>query len=200
MSSLGTRAWWVTGSFLPSGSSHAASYWSASSMCSGFSVPVKSTSDDTFFFHFDFPTSPPTIPSPIPSLHPLPRPLPPSPPPVPSPHPRPRPEEDLSSLCEQVVHNLEECLGYDLQLFQDTCQSRAEAALAGSLLQTEEGAGDVGTRSMVDGLMCLSSDLVLKLAALSILPSHTLRIQGVYIRSINSLLRVTILEKDDLDT
>ena len=71
-----------------------------------------------------------------------------------------------------MIKSLDECLTFDLQLFQETSLDRAKAALS----EEKEGE-DVG--SVMDRLASLPSDLMLKLTALSILPSHTLRIQGL---------------------
>ncbi len=68
---------------------------------------------------------------------------------------------------------------YDLQLFGDTNHHQTEAALSNHSGATPlEKADHREGRTVVDKLACLSSDLILKLAALSILPSHSLRIQG----------------------
>lgn len=82
-------------------------------------------------------------------------------------------EDDLAKLCEGVINCLDECLNYDLQVFEDTCSERALTAV-------KEGEGQERVVVPLDSLACLPSDLLLKLSALSILPSHSLRLQGVY--------------------
>lgn len=84
-------------------------------------------------------------------------------------------EEDLAKLCEGVINSLEECLNYDLQLFEDTCSERARVVLVGSKGGEEQKQAVVP----LDSLACLPSGLLLKFSALSILPSHSLRLQGV---------------------
>ena len=80
---------------------------------------------------------------------------------------------DLGQLCEQVLVKLEECLGFDLHLFEDACSERVHVILTTN--QSESG-GDVSMAA--DNQACLPCDLLLKVAALSILPSHCLRLQG----------------------
>ena len=75
-----------------------------------------------------------------------------------------------------MLENLEECLTFDLQLFADTCPARV-AAIVGRK-EGEEEEEDGGGMKGVEDLACLPCDLLLKVSALCILSSYSLRKQG----------------------
>lgn len=76
-------------------------------------------------------------------------------------------------MCEGVKSALETCLCFDREIFVETCKARTRVALSINGLEevTASSGGDSGP-------MSLPSDVLLKLVALSILPSYCLRLQG----------------------
>lgn len=90
--------------------------------------------------------------------------------------------KSLSSLCEVLLSDIEECLTFDLQLFIDMCPARVLDVISS---QEGMGGGGEGGRGgdarKAEELACLPSDLLLKVVTLCMLSSTTLRKQGTYI-------------------
>eukprot|EP00731_Ephydatia_muelleri_P016254 Em0009g678a len=74
----------------------------------------------------------------------------------------------LGEECQGVIQNLEDCLKSDLQLYELTCIERVHTVLSEQDADTP----------ISDVQSCLPCDVLLKVSALSLLPSHTLRLQG----------------------
>jgi hypothetical protein len=73
----------------------------------------------------------------------------------------------LNVLCQETLDSFKQCLEYDLQTFRECSGVRISRVLSG------EGQDGTGTEAIL-----LPPDVLLKLAALSILPSHSLRQLG----------------------
>ena len=76
-------------------------------------------------------------------------------------------EKPLGTLCEETLENFKYCLEYDLQSFRESAEERINGILSG-VKTYRRGADSV----------LLPPDLLLKVTALSILPSHSLRQLG----------------------
>ena len=74
----------------------------------------------------------------------------------------------LAKLCEKVTSGLTDCLNYDLILYQESCSDKVWEELGAELPQT----------APIINLACFSDEDLLKLSALSILPSYSLRSLG----------------------
>lgn len=75
----------------------------------------------------------------------------------------------LTKLCEKVTSGLADCLSYDLILYQESCSDKVWKELGAELPQTPP----------IINLACFSDEDLLKLSALSILPSYSLRSLGI---------------------
>jgi hypothetical protein len=75
----------------------------------------------------------------------------------------------LTKLCERVTSGLANCLNYDLILYQESCSDKVWEELGAELPQT----------SPIINLAFFSDEDLLKLSALSILPSYSLRSLGI---------------------
>ena len=82
-------------------------------------------------------------------------------------------ESVLVNLCDQVVSRLAACLDYDFILYQESCSDKVQSGLG-----LEEGRS---RHPGINNLACFSDDVLLKLTAMSILPSYSLRSLGQYI-------------------
>lgn len=80
-------------------------------------------------------------------------------------------EKILGKLCEDIITNLKDCLVYELSLLKEITPQRVSAALRG----VDEAANSFGQTEISS---CLPHELLLKLCALAILSSHTLRSLG----------------------
>ena len=80
-------------------------------------------------------------------------------------------EKILGKLCEDILISFEDCLVYDLALLKDIAPRRVTAALRG-----DDPAPDAFDQAELAS--CLPHDLLLKICALAILSSHTLRSLG----------------------
>ena len=78
----------------------------------------------------------------------------------------------LNELCSECLRKLELCLEHDVRI----CREQS-AAVVSSVFGSSSGSGDKPPAAPGD-LLLLPPDLVLKLAALSILPSYSLRQLG----------------------
>ena len=76
-------------------------------------------------------------------------------------------EKPLATLCEETLESFKYCLEYDLQSFRESAEERVNGILFGAKSYR-------GTAESV----LLPPDLLLKVTALSILPSHSLRQLG----------------------
>ena len=74
----------------------------------------------------------------------------------------------LSTLCQETLDSFKQCLEYDLQTFKEDSDSRISRILSA------EGPDTASTTNEI----LLPPDVLLKLTALSILPSHSLRVLG----------------------
>lgn len=86
-------------------------------------------------------------------------------------------EKILGKLCEDVLTSFENCLVYDLTLLKDEAPRKVTAALRGD----EQATDALGQAELTS---CLPHDLLLKICALAILSSHTLRSLGEYVNSL----------------
>ncbi len=77
-------------------------------------------------------------------------------------------EKPLGMLCEETLESFKYCLEYDLQSFQESAEERVDGILSG----IESCHGGSAESAL------LPPDLLLKVTALSILPSHSLRQLG----------------------
>ena len=75
-------------------------------------------------------------------------------------------DKNFSKLCEETLENFRQCLEYDLQVFKENCNNTLSSILFGK------------KRSTAPDKVLLPQDVLLKLAALSILPSYSLRQLG----------------------
>lgn len=76
-------------------------------------------------------------------------------------------EKPLGTLCEETLDSFKECLHYDLQTFKENSEKRISSILSGEHPDTSSAE------------VLLPPDVLLKLVALSILPSHCLRQLGI---------------------
>ena len=88
--------------------------------------------------------------------------------------------EGMGGACEGVISALEACLVFDSQLSAGSSRARVTAALS-----LERPSSSAGKSEEEEGaFVCLPPDVLLKLAAMAILPSHWLRLQGAALCSV----------------
>jgi len=75
-------------------------------------------------------------------------------------------ERDMDQLCTAILTSFDDCLSNDLSLLRETAGSRVSPALG------------VSPDHKGQSPECLSYDLILKMCALAVLSSHTLRSLG----------------------
>lgn len=87
------------------------------------------------------------------------------------------PMNSLPTLCDDLLSDLEECLIFDLQLFADMCP-----ACVHDILSSDQGSEGEWDRKVLEEQACLPCELLLKVVALCIQSSTTLRTQGKMLR------------------
>lgn len=90
--------------------------------------------------------------------------------------------QEIPSIIQQVENDLNECLNYNLILLRDYLSSKsADEICALTSVETEVP-------------MLLPCDLLLKLVAITILTSHSLRLQGMrFLEGIDGLIFIQVL-------